>query len=287
MSSQPQSRSDFQAEIESGSLADLGLVLFENSPMQVFRTGSHIADANVDELFLCRQIHGTLALEQCGREVALKPGDMTLLDPMLAYRGRFGTGSKLLLVKVPRRSLEARMGKLAELTAVAMKPDNAECRLASSFIAMLPGSSGQLSPASHDSLEGLTLDLIVLCLAKAMSGRPRLSSGQALILLKIRAVVEARLADPDLDAKSVADAACVSVRYANDLLALENTSLLRLIRTRRLTRCRNALVDPLQARRTITEIAFGWGFSDMTHFGRVFKKAYGVLPSEYRKDRSA
>ena len=42
-------------------------------------------------------------------------------------------------------------------------------------------------------------------------------------------------------------------------------------------------MDPLQAHRTVTEIATGWGFSDMTHFGRRFKAVYGVLPSEFRR----
>jgi AraC-like DNA-binding protein len=37
------------------------------------------------------------------------------------------------------------------------------------------------------------------------------------------------------------------------------------------------------AHRSLSEIAYGWGFSDMTHFGRSFRKAYGMLPSEYRK----
>jgi AraC-like DNA-binding protein len=89
------------------------------------------------------------------------------------------------------------------------------------------------------------------------------------------------LSDPNLDVKTIADAAGVSVRYANALLALEDTSLRRLIQTRRLKRCQKALEDPLQSRRTVSEIAYSWGFSDMTHFGRVFKKAHGVLPSEY------
>jgi AraC-like DNA-binding protein len=50
-----------------------------------------------------------------------------------------------------------------------------------------------------------------------------------------------------------------------------------------LARCRRALEDPRQAHRSIREIAYGWGFSDMTHFGRSFRKAYGMLPSAYRK----
>ncbi|RYI26348.1 MAG: helix-turn-helix domain-containing protein [Acetobacteraceae bacterium] len=32
----------------------------------------------------------------------------------------------------------------------------------------------------------------------------------------------------------------------------------------------------------LTKIAYAWGFSDMTHFGRSFKDAYGVTPSDWR-----
>jgi AraC family transcriptional regulator, positive regulator of tynA and feaB len=67
------------------------------------------------------------------------------------------------------------------------------------------------------------------------------------------------------------------------VLAQEGTSIRRLILERRLARCRTALEDPMQAHRSISEIAYGWGFSDMTHFGRKFRETYGMLPSEYRR----
>ena len=105
---------------------------------------------------------------------------------------------------------------------------------------------------------------------------------KALVLLNIRAVIEARLTDPALDAQTVADAAGISERYANAALADDEMSIMRLIQARRLARCRYALEDPNQAQRTVSEIAYGWGFSDMTHFGRRFKKAYGILPSDYQ-----
>jgi AraC-like DNA-binding protein len=113
-------------------------------------------------------------------------------------------------------------------------------------------------------------------------GRPRISSARSLALLNVHAAVEARLADPALDAESVASAAGLSVRYANAVLAQEGTSITRLIQTRRLARCRRALEDPLQGHRTISEIAYGSGFSDMTHFGRRFKAAFGLSPRDYR-----
>ena len=128
-----------------------------------------------------------------------------------------------------------------------------------------------------------TLDLVAVSLARTMEDHaPRVSSARALALVSVRAAVEARLTDPALDAETVAAAAGISVRYANSVLAQENTSIIRLIQARRLARCRKALEDPLQAHRSVSEIAYGWGFSDMTHFGRRFREAYGLLPSDYR-----
>ncbi len=99
----------------------------------------------------------------------------------------------------------------------------------------------------------------------------------------MRAAIDARLADPNLDAATVAAAAGVSVRYANAVLAQDDTSIMRLIQAKRLARCRKALEDPSQAHRMISEIAYGWGFTDMTHFGRRFKAAYRFSPSDCRR----
>jgi AraC-like DNA-binding protein len=66
--------------------------------------------------------------------------------------------------------------------------------------------------------------------------------------------------DPALDAETVAAATGVSARYANAVLAQEGTLITRLIQTRRLARCRQALEDSLQGHRTISEIAYSWGF---------------------------
>ena len=103
------------------------------------------------------------------------------------------------------------------------------------------------------------------------------------MLGQIRAAIEARLADPRLDPQAVADAVGISVRYANAILAEQDTSLKRFILRRRLTRCRRAFEDPNQDHRTVGDIALGWGFSDLTHFTRRFKEVYGIRPSEYRK----
>jgi AraC family transcriptional regulator, positive regulator of tynA and feaB len=283
----PDCRAGFEAQIEVGALAGIGLVQFVNSPMTVSHTARHVARARSDDLLFCRQMAGALALEQETREIVLKAGEMTLLDPMLLYSGRFSSGSNLLVVKLPRRALEARVGKIRPMIAREMKPLDAETSLASSFLAMLPAHSGKFSHAAEEILKDQTLDLVALSLVKMLEDRvPRMSSARAVVLIHVRAAIESRLSDPNLDAEAVAAAAGVSVRYANAVLADEDTSIARLIQERRLARCRRAFDDPKQKYRTVSEIAYGWGFSDMTHFGRSFRRTYGTLPSEYRKRAS-
>jgi AraC-like DNA-binding protein len=34
--------------------------------------------------------------------------------------------------------------------------------------------------------------------------------------------------------------------------------------------------------KTITEIAFSWGFSDSAHFSRSFRKQFGICPRVFR-----
>ena len=282
----PECRWTFRAELQSGLLADIGLVLFENSPMAISHRTHHVARANTDVLFVCRQVAGGVALEQDSREVVLEPGDITLLDPRLPYAGMFSASSRLLVLKVPRRLLEARLGDTREMTARSIKPFDAENSLASAFIAMLPIYADGLGPSAAEMVKDQVLDLVAVSLTKVTDGgRPRVSSARSLALVNVRAAIEARLTDPALDAETVAAAAGISVRYANAVLAEHDTSIMRFIQARRLARCRQALDDPSQTHRTVSEIAYGWGFSDMTHFGRKFRAAYGLLPSEHRKAR--
>lgn len=283
--SKPRCRPEFHAELRASSLADLDLVEFSNAPMAVVHSAAHSANANPDKILICRQAAGRLVLEQEGRDALLNPGDMTLLDPRLPYTGEFSAGSRLLVVKVPRRQLEAHFGSLRAITARALSPGEAEIGLTSSFLAMLPSFVDSLNPLAQETVRNQALDLIALSLERA-GGDQRASSARALVRLKVRAAIEARLHEPQIDLAAVAAEAGVSLRYANAALADENTSISRVVQERRLARCRKALEDTAQSHRTVSDIAYGWGFTDMTHFGRKFRAAFGQLPSEYRRSLS-
>jgi AraC-like DNA-binding protein len=279
----PVSRVHFEAEIEVGSVGPLDLVAFQNSPLRVEHGQAHISRRGSEHLFLCRETSGLVSLEQEGRQITLHSGDMMLLDPALPYSASFASGSRTLVLKLPRRELQTRLGKTRSMVARLVQLGATEDSLASSFTAGLPALAGQVRPVCGQLVANFMLDLVALSLARAVEGdTPRVSSSKAMAILQIRAAVKTRLADPALDVQSIADAVGLSVRYANTILASQDTSIKRLILTERLERCRQALEDPVQSGRSVSEIAFGWGFSDLTHFGRCFKKAYGMSPSDYQ-----
>ena len=120
--SKPQNRHTFHAEIQTAALSDIELVMFENAALSVDHTLQQVGHAEADEVYVCRQVAGELALEQAGRDVLLKQGDVTLLDPMLPYVGRFSEASKLLVLKIPREALEARIGRTRNITLRPIPP---------------------------------------------------------------------------------------------------------------------------------------------------------------------
>jgi AraC family transcriptional regulator, positive regulator of tynA and feaB len=280
----PDCRTNFSAEIELGLLGNLELIRSRTSPMRVSHKATHASrDMWSDFLIVCQQVSGTLCMEHDGKEIILNSGDITLLDPMLSHEGRFLSAPKTVVIKVLRRELEARLGKARDAIAQVVKPIGPENRLSSSLVAALPSLAGQMDVASGDMVGNHALDLLAVSFAKTVLGtRSRISSSKALALSNVRSVVEARLTDPSLNAETVANQLGVSVRSVNRVLSEQQTSIARFIQTRRLERCRSALEDPKQVHRAVSEIAYAWGFSDMTHFGRRFKQHFGVLPSDCR-----
>jgi AraC-like DNA-binding protein len=72
-------------------------------------------------------------------------------------------------------------------------------------------------------------------------------------------------------------------RYLHHLFSTESETVARYILRRRLEECSRALALSAQGSRTVTAIAFDYGFNSPTHFGRVFRARYGITPREYRQ----
>ncbi|HVW18333.1 MAG TPA: helix-turn-helix domain-containing protein, partial [Solirubrobacteraceae bacterium] len=97
---------------------------------------------------------------------------------------------------------------------------------------------------------------------------------------EVRRHIRGRLGDPLLSIQSIACAHAMSIRALHALFEGSGESVMRTVRAERLRRCRQDLERPDSG--TVSEIALRWGLGGSAHFSRVFKREFGLPPSDVR-----
>jgi acetamidase/formamidase/AraC-like DNA-binding protein len=109
---------------------------------------------------------------------------------------------------------------------------------------------------------------------------------QAAILHRICQTIERRLDDPELAPARVAQAEGISERYLQKLFEGVGDNFTHYARERRLQRAWADLSNPAEAHRSISEIAYRYGFGDSAHFSRTFRHRFGLPPREFRQQEA-
>ncbi|WP_143664745.1 helix-turn-helix domain-containing protein, partial [Streptomyces sp. NRRL B-24572] len=107
------------------------------------------------------------------------------------------------------------------------------------------------------------------------------------LVARIGAFIEANLGDPGLTPTAIASRHHISVRTLHQLFSAEPEGVMATVRRRRLERCRQDLATPSLSKQPIGVIATRWGFSSPGEFSRVFKRAYGETPRQFRDGTAA
>lgn len=249
----------------------------------VYRTPSRIARSDQDFVLIALGNRGDGGVAQDGREAVIHSGEFALYDTTRPYELKFNGAFTQTIFKVPREMLQRRLGATETLTAISFGAEVPLERLAYDFIFRLCQSADRLAPGNAAALSEQAVDLLAMALSERL-GKTSLPSSthRSALLYRLKAHIRARLSDPDLSPAETAAALGMSPRYVNDLLADEDMSFQRYVLAERLAQCRRDLASPVLAHRHISEIAFAWGFNDLSHFGRVFREHFGMSPRDFR-----
>jgi AraC-like DNA-binding protein len=274
---------NFTGSIHVHDLGNLRLSTMVSDQMSLFRSPQRISRAREDCLLVAIESHAQSFGAQDGREALLQKGDFALFDSVRPYDVGFRPGFQHLVIKIPRHALQNRIGPLHNLTGTRIRGDHGAGLLASQFFRTLRAELEHLDEATATRLAETGLDLLAAALAD-MSGSVRLgeSAHQGAWIGRIKNFINTHLADPTLSPGTIAAALGISTRYLSALFSDEEMSIERYIWDRRLIKCHAALGNPAQNGCSISSIAFGWGFNDMSHFSRVFRNRFGLSPREYR-----
>jgi len=270
-------KSLFHGAIEIRQVAGLRLTRFSSSPLSFWKWPSDMKTPDNRFCIVITQLAGVRRYLQNGISVLLNPGDTTLIDSGCPWSSSCGTDCDRLYLRVPMWMMENRL-RLREIP-IARRICGARglgatlFRLSQSLYEEADQLKGEESAAALDAY----LQILSACGGRAASCEQRLE-----LRPRIQRFINDHLSDPTLGPAKIAAAADISVRHLHRVFSNASSTLGDCIRTRRLEQCRNDLANPHLRSKTITEVAFSWGFSDSAHFSRCFSRHFGISPRIFR-----
>lgn len=262
---------------------DLQLSVIHSNSITIERGAREICQPELDNYLAVVLLKGRYVMQQQGREVFLKPGDMTLYDATQPHRIHCPDAFSKLIVSVPRALLHQHLPVAGHYTAMHLDAQRGMPAVLSSLIRNLTMQINQITPQSFNASANTVVELLSLTLKELADSRVTLSSSRELSLLKVKQWVANHLHDSELDGEKIAAETGFSSRYINQLFAEEHTSLMRYVWQQRLAVSAQRLSQTTWQHRSITDIALACGFNDFSHFSRVFKKQFGHSPRSYRE----
>jgi AraC-like DNA-binding protein len=256
------------------------------SPMVCIRTKSEVARSDDECFYVLYVLTGFHACEQNGRKNAARAGEIIVVDSGQPCRVENGGPYDIICVTVPKEQLRG-IGNLEDKLANALLtggPLAAPLLSCASFISEHLVSS---SPAELEALYDAWVSLLPLaggCFEDA--NKERFTGSQNNSLLRaIQEFVGRSIADPDLSAHKAACHFGISVRYVHKLFACGGTTFNAYVAATRLDNVRQDLLCPSWDKRHVSDLAYRWGFSDLSTFNRSFKRRFGCAPTQYRAKR--
>ncbi|NLS10703.1 helix-turn-helix domain-containing protein [Nesterenkonia sp. MY13] len=264
--------------IEGASLSE---IIAE--PHRVHRAPELIDSTERPYIKLSLQMQGTGYLTQGERHAELRAGDLAIYETSRPYSLEFPAPLRCMVMAFPLESLNVPLSLIRRITAVRLPGDEGIGQMISPFMQHVAEHLDELSGVTGARLLRSTLDLLA---AFVYAQLPEDSSGEGHSrreeLRAYKLYIDEHLYDPELSASTVAKAHYVSVRYLQYLFSEEDITVSGYIRSRRLEKCRLDLSDPAQASLSVLQIAQRWGFTDASHFSKVFRAHTGASPRTYR-----
>lgn len=279
----PRDFKPFHGEIAVEQLATLGLSRVTSTTQRVKRTPAKISHAVEDFFLVSIQTVGQGTLVQDGRAAKLNPGDFALYDSTRPYELIFEGDFQQYVLRLPGPGLRSRLKRAEALTAQVVSGSRGAGHLMISMIRSLAADIETLEPASVAAVAESVEHILIagLCSLPGAS-EPPVSGLTAFHREQIKSYARQRLRDPRLSAAEIAAHLRLSPSTVHRVFAGEPETITNWIWSQRLDSVKRDLCDPSLAARSVSELAFGWGFNDAAHFSRAFRARFGCSPRELR-----
>jgi AraC-like DNA-binding protein len=277
----------FFAHIDLMRLGPMMLTTHQSTLTRAARSVRNVAaDGNDGFLIGLYNGHGALAHRQMGREA----GGMGSLFSVLS----FGEPGELLIepgaswthLNIPGGPIRELVAKPDDLVARSFDATTPAARYLRRYLDFLhaPDTLADADAALEEHVATNLIDLVALCLGAGRDAADlaRMRGLRAVRLQILLGEIKAGFADPAFSVQTVARKTGLSVRYVQDLLHESGASFTERVQELRLQQARRMLAHPRFDHLSISQIAYGCGFNEVSHFNRAFRRRFGAPPGDIR-----
>ena len=284
---EPIADSVVHAEIVQWPYPQLGVV---SATLCGLRHGTDTGPArggNEDHLYFGITLQGRSVAQQRRGAVTLLDGDGVLLSASDGFIVSHPMQVNFLGLRLSRAVLGTHLNNIDDAVMRTIRRDTPALALLTRYIGI---ALDQSLPATSE-LQGVVASHVYELAAMALGAtgdHVNVTNGVGIRAARLRAIkadIVANLADWGLSVSVVAARHCVTPRYVQKLFEYEGITYSEFVLGQRLDRVHWMLTDPRYTGHSISALAFGAGFGDLSYFNRAFRRRYGGTPSDIRRCR--
>jgi AraC family transcriptional regulator, positive regulator of tynA and feaB len=249
---------------------------------KVVRSRRDIANAASDHYSIYLQLSGETISLRGEEAITLCAGDFGFCDGRKPFRAEYGGSCAIAMV--PRAMIEMRAPWLRGRPHRKLASN---ARFANHLKLHMTELTTDVTPLSDSETSLLTDSLCNLVALAAADGIPSRQLQPELQVEALLAFCRQNLHDASLSPQQAAERIGISVRTLHSRFQQIGQTFGRWVLENRLEGCSAALRDPNQLVLNISEIAYRWGFSDLSYFNRAFRDRFDMTPSEWRSGPKA
>jgi AraC-like DNA-binding protein len=273
-------RGSFEADIESTDLGPISVVHGQGAAHDCVRDSRDIARSTGRNFHLIINTGAAWRVDHRQR-LHLRKGDAVLLDSRYGYRLDFPDVFANVHLKLSEEWLTRWVPDTDVIVGRPIPFDGAWGSALTAFVSQLTPAFVVAAPLPHGLIADHVGALFALH-AHELSGIRKSNPASRALRDRIEEIITQRCTEFSLGAQDVADALGISIRTVHRGLASCQQTFGVSLMTARVELATRMLESPLFRRLTTSEIGRRAGFSDPSHFARVYRRFCGRTPAQAR-----
>lgn len=238
--------------------------------------------ARDDEEFynLLYVVEGKLGLDFGSHNIVLEPGTFAVWDTSRPLEFNVIEQLREISFSVPKKRLESDLLRPDDVCARVIQARMGIGKVFVDCLRALESNFGELAKGEAAGVLKATTEMMVATLLSKVEAQSDPAHQKQ--LQHVMDWIARNIEHPGLTPGRIAREVGLSERQLFRLFATVGTTPAAWLRTRRLERCRAALLSPAYSHLSVTDVASRWGFIDPSVFSRCFRQEFGVSPRQIR-----